>query len=305
MKAPATQLYWKEWVGDMALGRCSLAAQGAWVRILAVLHQSEEYGVLRWPLAEVAAAANVPLRFARELAAKNVLKGSDALSVDFLHIPRHAGQALEPVVLVKADGGSCWFSARFVRDEWRKNKRGAGTRFTAENQPGRSPTRRVGEPQGDGPAFASAFASRSSNNTATDTLQEAAESLARALRENGYSECSEKADGIVAAARAGVSPEVLGAIAREKPGKPIAYLVATAIGRRDDANAHGSSAPAAPQPENPAEVSRRVELRQLEDQLIDLRHLRDHLQSITPDEYTARALPLEAAMRELAGRALA
>ena len=28
MKAPATQLYWKEWVGDMALGRCSLAAQG-------------------------------------------------------------------------------------------------------------------------------------------------------------------------------------------------------------------------------------------------------------------------------------
>ena len=56
MKAPATQLYWKEWVGDMALGRCSLAAQGAWVRILAVLHQSDEYGVLRWPLAGERAA---------------------------------------------------------------------------------------------------------------------------------------------------------------------------------------------------------------------------------------------------------
>lgn len=293
MKAPATQLYWKEWAGDLALARCSLAAQGAWMRILAVLHQSDEYGVLRWPLAEIASTANIPLRYARELATKNVLKGSDALEQDFIHIPRHAGRNGDPVVLVKADGGSCWFSARFVRDAWARDRRGIGSRFTPENQPTRSPNGRMGERQGDGPA--SAFASASAG---IDTLQRAdtplggAEDLARALRGiQGYSECSGFATPLLEAKAAGVTADQIAAVAREKPGKSLAYIAKTAIGRLQDKQppAAGNS----PGPAVDAEAqAKREELRRIEDDLIDLRHLCHVSGMIDPIEYETRRAPL-------------
>lgn len=39
--------YPADWLTDMALNACSLAAQGAWVRLICFMHQSEEYGQLR------------------------------------------------------------------------------------------------------------------------------------------------------------------------------------------------------------------------------------------------------------------
>ena len=301
MKAPATQLYWKEWAGDLALARCSLAAQGAWMRILAVLHQSDEYGVLRWPLAEIASTANVPLRYARELATKNVLKGSDALEQDFIHIPRHAGRNGDPVVLVQADGGSCWFSARFVRDEWARGRRGNGSRFTPDNQPSRSPIGRTGDRQGDGPA--SAFASASAG---IDTLQRAdtplgeAEDLARALRGiQGYGECSGFAPPLLEARAAGVTAEQITAIAREKPGKSLAYIAKTAIGRLQDRQPSGQGGSAQPPAVDAEAQAKREELRRVEASLIELRHLRNVLGMIEPIEYEERRAPLLARQAEL------
>ena len=302
MKAPATQLYWKEWVGDMALGRCSLAAQGAWVRILAVLHQSDEYGVLRWPLAELASAANVPLRFARELAAKNVLKGGDRFDTDFVHTPRHAGRDLPPVILVKADGGSCWFSSRFVRDEWRRTQRGAASRFTEKNQPSRSPTRRVGERQGDGSAFASAFAFASIDKSLrADRSLRGADDLARALREVGHSECGAFVPELLEAKAAGVTPEQIANVAREKQGKSVAYIARTAIGRQLDKQQQASEVLGAPAVAavDPEARARADELREISDKLIDLRHHRDHTGMLSADDYTERAAPLLARWREL------
>lgn len=295
MKAPATQLYWKEWVGDMALGRCSLAAQGAWVRILAVLHQSDEYGVLRWPLAELASAANVPLRYARELATKRVLKGSDHFDTDFVHVPRHAGRDYPAVVLVQADGGSCWFSARFVRDEWRRTQRGASTRFTETNQPSRAPTGRVGDPQGDGPA--SAFASASSGidtSLREDRTLGGADDLARALRGvAGYSECGAFVPELLEAKAAGVTPEQIANVAREKSGKSVAYIARTAIGRLQDKQQQVNETPGAAAPVvDAAQAAKQNELRKVDDQLYDLRHLRDVSGLITPEQYTERARPL-------------
>ncbi|WP_448673342.1 hypothetical protein [Pseudoxanthomonas mexicana] len=307
MKAPATQLYWKEWVGDMALGRCSLAAQGAWVRILAVLHQSDEYGVLRWPLAELASAANVPLRYARELATKSVLKGSDRFDTDFVHTPRHAGRDLPTVILVKADGGSCWFSARFVRDEWRRTQRGATTRFTETNQPSRSPTGRVGDRQGDGPA--SAFASASSGidkSLREDRSQGGADDLARALRGvAGYSECGAFVPELLEAKAAGVTPEQIANVAREKQGKSVAYIARTAIGRQLDKQQQASEVPGAPAVTavDPEARARADELREIDAKLIDLRHHRDHTGMLSADDYTERAAPLLARWRELQPKA--
>ena len=302
MKAPASQFYWKDWVDDLALSSCSWAAQGVWPRVLAKLHQSDEYGVLRWPLKTIAQTAGVPLRYVRELADKNVLKGSDQFDTDFVHVPRHAGQSLPPVVLVKATGGSCWFSKRFVLDHWRSARRGEGSRFTSEHQPDRAPTRRMGERLGDGPA--SAFASASADGI--DTLQReqaptgGAEDLARALRENGYSECSAFVTELIEAQEAGVTYDQMVAIARSKggPDKSVVYLARTAIGKlRDKAKQSGQEGGAVVKIDV-AEQARRARADELDD-LIRKAHTDRRLGIIDDDDtLAARIAPLRA---ELAG----
>jgi hypothetical protein len=266
MKAPATQVYWKEWCSDIALRRCSWQAQGVLPHVLLLLHTSDDqYGVLRWPLAEIAKTAGVPLKFLRELAAKNVLKGGDVFESDFVHFPTHAGKKGEPIILVKGDGGSCWFLARLVRDEWARRQRGAATRFTEDNQPSRTPTRRVGDGSVNGPAFASASAFDSSNNTASVTPLGGAESHALALRQIGYSECSAMEPNLVAAKAEGITPEELVTIAKSKPGKPISYLVQAARGKRADAIERKGEPGQVVVPIDPAAKAAADEQRRMED----------------------------------------
>ena len=137
MKRPSFQFYPADWRSNAKLRRCSEAARGAWMDVLCVLHDSDEYGVVRYPLTELARAAGVPLRLLKELAAKDVLKGADANSPAYVFAPFHAGKAGQEVTLVEASDGPCWYSTRFVRDEHVRQKRGGGTRFTEENQPPR------------------------------------------------------------------------------------------------------------------------------------------------------------------------
>lgn len=167
MKAPAFQMYARDWLANVKLRRCSPAARGAWIDVMCLMHGSDEYGVLRWPLADIARAANVPIKLLRELTERDVLKGADADAADYVHVPRHAGKDGEPVTLLEAGTGPVWYCSRFLRDEWVRGRRGEGTRFSNGNQPptrtpkgtpSRKPTRRVGEPVGDGPAVASASA---------------------------------------------------------------------------------------------------------------------------------------------------
>lgn len=268
MKAPSTQVYWKEWCSDIALRRCSWQAQGVLPHVLLLLHTSDDqYGVLRWPLAEIAKTAHVPLKYLRELADKNVLKGGDLFESDFVHVPSHAGKKGEPIVLVEGNGGSCWFLARLVRDEWARRQRGKDTRFSEENQPSRTPTRRVGEGSVNGPASASASAFDSSINTATDTSLGAAEELALALRQIGYSECSAMEPNLVAAKAEGITAAELVAIARSKgKGKPISYLVQAARGKRADAlEAQGSQGSQVVVPIDPTAAAAAADQRRMDD----------------------------------------
>jgi len=39
-----SKMWWSDWAGDNALSLCSLAAQGLWMRLLAVAAQNEPYG---------------------------------------------------------------------------------------------------------------------------------------------------------------------------------------------------------------------------------------------------------------------
>ncbi len=135
MKRPSFQFYPADWRNNSKLRRCSEAARGAWVDVMCVLHDSDEYGVCRWPLDELARAAGVPLKLVRELNAKDVLKGADKKAPNYVFTPRHAGKDGEPVILVVVGDGPCWYCSRFVRDEYVRQRRGQSTRFSADNQP--------------------------------------------------------------------------------------------------------------------------------------------------------------------------
>ncbi|MFA5899706.1 MAG: hypothetical protein WC829_11405 [Hyphomicrobium sp.] len=160
---PSFQFYPADWRGNAKLQRCSIEARGAWIDVLCLLHDADEYGVLRWPLADIAQAVRLPIRLLHELVAKGVLKGADQGATDYAHRPFHAGKHGEPVTLVVADDGPLWYCSRFAKDEWRRLQRGKDTRFTPDNQPPKpapksAPTGRVGERQGDGSSVAPALA---------------------------------------------------------------------------------------------------------------------------------------------------
>lgn len=135
MKRPSFQFYPGDWKKNAKLRRCSEAARGAWVDVLCLLHDFDEYGVCRWPLADLARAAGVPLKLVKELAAKGVIKGADKGASDYLYISRHAGKDGEPEVALVVGEGPCWYCSRFVRDEHIRQKRGIGTRFGDDQTP--------------------------------------------------------------------------------------------------------------------------------------------------------------------------
>jgi hypothetical protein len=174
MKRPSFQFYPADWRNNSKLRRCSEAARGAWIDVLCLLHDFDEYGVCRWSLAELARAAGAQIKLVKELVAKDVLKGGDKGAPDYVFTPTHAGKAGTPVTLVAAGEGPCWYCSRFVRDEYIRQRRGNGSRFTSDNQPGsvggsdpaneppkrepkQSPKATIGGRQGDGPTSTSSL----------------------------------------------------------------------------------------------------------------------------------------------------
>lgn len=171
---PSIQFYPADWRGNAKLRLLSSAARGYWIDILCVLHDSDEYGVVRWSLAELARVAGVPLKAAQQLAAKGVLKGSDNGCEPYIFTPYHAGQYGDPVILIAKNSEKIWFSSRMVRDEWIRSQRGKNSRFTSENQPPtrsptETPTRAVGERQGDGLSSSSASSSKNKIRDSSDS----------------------------------------------------------------------------------------------------------------------------------------
>lgn len=207
MKRPSFQFYPGDWRNNAKLRRCSEGARGVWMDILCVLHDSDEYGVCRWPLADLARAAGAPLKLVKELVAKEVLKGADKGAAPYVYTPRHAGKDGDPVTLVEPCDGPCWYCSRFVRDEWVRSRRGSSSHFTTDNQPPKStpkgapdgtpnpspdtspntapkpsPKGGIGERQGDGPSSSSSSSTslKSIDTPRVEAAQPAAEAVALA-----------------------------------------------------------------------------------------------------------------------------
>lgn len=252
-RRPAFLFFPADWRGNAKLRRCSEAARGAWVDVLCILHDSDEYGVARYPLTELARAAGVPLRLVKELAAKSVLKGADNSASDYVWAPTHAGKKGEDVVLVQSGDGACWYSTRLVRDEYVRQRRGSATRFSPENQPKSEPKDTpkgdFGARQGDGPSLASAF---SKELPVTDVTEAVASPLTKLadpiwgaglafLRRKGVSE--KPARGLLGKLRQACGDvETAGLLAQAEAddiADPAAWLMAAAAKRRPSAASVG------------------------------------------------------------------
>lgn len=135
MRRPSFQFYPADWLGNSNLRRCTHAEKGAWIDVMCLMHDAAEYGVLRWPLADIAQAVGCPVEILLALIAKGVMKGADDSECEpLIFTPRHANKDGDPVTLIPAEQGPVWFSSRMVVDEYKRQVRGSSTRFGADNK---------------------------------------------------------------------------------------------------------------------------------------------------------------------------
>ncbi|WP_230948737.1 hypothetical protein [Burkholderia cepacia] len=135
MTRPSFQFYPGDWQANSNLRRCTHAEKGVWIDVMCLLHDSEEYGVLRWPLKEIAQAIGAPLVTLRAIVSKGVLKGADngQPCTACIYVPRSGRRDGEPVTLVAEQEGPIWYSSRMVKDEYVRSVRGESSRFQTDD----------------------------------------------------------------------------------------------------------------------------------------------------------------------------
>ncbi|WP_244135781.1 hypothetical protein [Burkholderia seminalis] len=171
MTRPSFQFYPGDWQANSNLRRCTHAEKGAWIDVMCLLHDAQEYGVLRWPLKEISQAIGAPLSMLKAIVSKGVLKGADKgeTCAAFIYVPRSGRRDGEPVTLIAEQEGPIWYSSRMVKDEYVRSVRGESSRFQSESDdaPKAAPTPPLGDstkaspkpPLGDGSSSSSSSSS--------------------------------------------------------------------------------------------------------------------------------------------------
>jgi hypothetical protein len=159
MTRPSFQFYPGDWQANSNLRRCTHAEKGVWIDVMCLLHDSQEYGVLRWPLKEIAQAIGAPLAMLRAIVGKGVLKGADKGETcgACVYVPRSGRRDGEPVTLIVEQAGPLWYSSRMVKDEYVRSVRGESARFQSED--GDSSKGAPKPPFGDGSSSSSSSSS--------------------------------------------------------------------------------------------------------------------------------------------------
>jgi len=152
MSRPSFQFYTGDWSGNSNLKRCTHEEKGIWIDVLCVLHDQEEYGIVRWPLKELASAVGCTPSKLRRLVDKGVLKGADtgAVCSPMVFVPRSGRKDGAPVTLLEQQEGPLWYSSRMVLDEYKRKVRGAFGE-APNGAPNPSPNPPFGEGIGEAP----------------------------------------------------------------------------------------------------------------------------------------------------------
>lgn len=125
---------------------------------MGLMHDSDHYGVLSWPLKEIAQALGAPIKLIQELAGKGVMKGRDKGPIEaYVYTPRSGRKDMPPVVLVPSQDGPIWYSSRMVKDEHLRSVRGEQTRFGDDPKatPNTAPKGGLGATSSDGSSSSS------------------------------------------------------------------------------------------------------------------------------------------------------
>jgi hypothetical protein len=138
MKRPSFQFYAGDWQANSNLRRCSHEEKGIWIDVMCILHSQNEYGLVRWPLKEIAQAVGSNLSKIKGLVNKGVLKGVDAgqKCEKFVFVPRSGRKDGAPIVILDSQDGPIWYSTRMLLDEYKSSVRGNNTPdVTPDNSP--------------------------------------------------------------------------------------------------------------------------------------------------------------------------
>lgn len=150
MRRPSFQFYPDDWSSNSNLKRCTHEEKGIWIDVMCVLHDQDEYGIARWPLAEIAQAVGTTKAKLKRLVDKGVLKGADAgeQCEPMVFVPRSGRKNGDPVTLIEQQEGPLWYSSRMVLDEYKRMVRG-GIEVTPKDAPDPSPKGGIGEGMDD------------------------------------------------------------------------------------------------------------------------------------------------------------
>lgn len=241
MKRPSFQFYPGDWTSNPNLKRCTFAEKGIWLEVICLMHDQPEYGVLRWPLKEIAEAVKCRTADLQALIRKGVLKGDDkAVEEAFIYVPRSGRKDGEPVTLVGIQPGPMWYSSRMVKDEYVRTIRGESTRFGEGNDAASKHTPKAAPkpPFGDG---ASSSSSSSSSPSGESSHASPAGLVCKALRQVGFSSTNPSDPRLLALLAAGATLEEIVAVGEEaaRTGKGWAWLLTVVQARRKDAAAIG------------------------------------------------------------------
>lgn len=178
MKRPSFQFYPGDWSANPNLKRCTFAERGIWLEVMCLMHDQDPYGVLRWPLKEIAQAVGCKPADLMALARKGVLKGADDhLAEAFVYTPRSGRKDGEPVTLIDTQAGPIWFSSRMVKDEYLRTIRGdgGGNGDAPKRPPKATPKGAPKPPIGEG--IGGGFGPRGSSSPSSASLGEIANAL--------------------------------------------------------------------------------------------------------------------------------
>lgn len=166
MKRPSFQFYPGDWTGNSNLRRCTHAEKGVWLEVMCLMHDQEEYGVLRWPLKELAQAVGCSVGTLKSLVTKGVIKGDDkAIEEPYVYTPRSGRKLGEPVTLLDTQAGPVWYSSRMVKDEYVRTIRGESSRFGEGNDAASKATPKHASNSAPKPPFGDGSSSSSSSST--------------------------------------------------------------------------------------------------------------------------------------------
>lgn len=169
MKRPSFQFYPGDWQSNSNLKRCTRIEKSVWLDVLCLMHDQEEYGVLRWTLKDIAEAASCKVAELKALRDKGVLKGADKGETcpAYVYVPRSGRKQGDPVILIPEQTGPIWFSSRFVKDEYVRTVRGEGSRFSDSPNNAPKPPNGGGTKASPKPPFGDGSSSSSSSSSST------------------------------------------------------------------------------------------------------------------------------------------